>query len=411
MTFEEKKEEYARLIVQAGVHVRKGQKVVLTCPVECFEFGRMIVKYAYEEGAEEVILKWSDDPCRRMWYENAPMEVCGAYPEWTALEYNTLGKNDAAFIDLVGSDPEAFKGIDPEKMAARSKAADTALKEYNKLASSMGFKWNVSAVPTFAWAKKVFPGLNENVALTRLWDAIFEACRVGEGNASEQWLAHAEELHDRCAKLNGWQFTSLHYTNAAGTDFRVGLVEDHIWEGGADTDKKDGGKFFANLPTEEVFTMPDNRKAEGKLVASLPLSFRGSLIENFWFEFKDGAVVRFGAEKGEEHLKTLLESDDGAKHLGEVALVPYPSPVAKQGILFLETLFDENAACHFALGGCYETNLKGGVDMTEEELHEHGGNTSMEHVDFMVGTKDLKITGTLKNGEEVTVFENGTWAF
>ena len=411
MTFEEKKEEYARLIVKAGAHVRKGQKVNLTCPIECYDFGRMIVKYAYEEGASEVSVHWDDDVCARLKFDYAPMEVFEHFPEWRALELNSDAKNDAAFIHLVGSDPEAFKGVDRNKQKASRVASHEALKDYYKLQSTMGFKWNVSAVPTIAWAKKVFPDLNESVALTRLWDAIFAACRVGEGDAYERWMQHADDLHEKCEKLTAWQFTALHYSNSLGTDFWVGLAENHRFEGGADLDKKDGGRFFANIPTEEAFTMPDNRKAEGKLVASMPLSYSGNLIENFWFEFRDGAVIDYGAEKGQETLKMLLDSDEGSRRLGECALVPYPSPVSSQGILFLETLFDENAACHFALGACYETNIQGGPEMSEEELHAHGGNTSMNHVDFMVGTADLKITGITKDGEEVTVFENGTWAF
>ncbi|MBO4412034.1 MAG: aminopeptidase [Lachnospiraceae bacterium] len=411
MTFEEKKEAYAKLIVQAGVHVRPGQRVSLSCPIEAYEFARLVVKYAYEAGAIEVVTDYQDDVTARLKLENAPLSVFQAFPEWTALEKNTYAKTDVAFIHLVGSDPDALKGVDLKKLAARRKAAHEALKEYYKLQSTMGFKWNVSAVPTKAWAVKVFPGENPDTAMTRLWNAIFGTVRIGDGDPYEKWMEHAADLAERGRKLNEWQFESLHYTNALGTDFTVGLVQNHRWEGGADLDKADGGRFFANMPTEEVFTMPHREKAEGVLKSALPLSYQGSLIEDFSLTFKDGKVVDFEARKGQEALQSLLDTDEGSRHLGECALVPYPSPVSAQGVLFLETLFDENAACHFALGNCYETNLIGGAEMSDKELTSHGANFSSNHVDFMVGTSDLMIVGRRADGEEITVFENGTWAF
>ncbi len=411
MTFEEKQAEYARLIVKAGAAVRKGQKVYFTCPIESYEFGRMVVKEAYLAGASEVVIHWQDDVAARMKYDYAPLEVFETFPEWRALEMNTYAKTDVAFIFLAGSDPEAFKGVDLKKQEAAMKASHEALKDYRKAQSTMAVKWTVLAIPSRAWAAKVFPEMNVDTAVTRLWDAIFATVRIGDGDSYEKWMRHADNLAEKCRILTEWQLQSLHYENSLGTDFTVGLVENHRWEGGADKDPVDGSRFFANMPTEEVFTMPDNRKAEGTLVASMPLSYRGTLIENFRFTFKAGEVVDYDAEKGKDSLKSILESDPGSKRLGECALVPYPSPVAEQGILFLETLFDENAACHFALGACYETNLVGGAEMSEEELTAHGANISMNHVDFMVGTKDLKITGIRKDGSEVTVFENGTWAF
>lgn len=411
MTFEEKKQEYAKLIVNAGVAVRKGQKVYITCPLEAYEFGRMLVKEAYLAGASNVIIKWSDDIIGRMKYDYASMEVFENFPEWEALEKNTLAKEDTAFIHIVGEDPEALKGVDPNRIKAYRKAAYNALRDYYKLQSTMGFKWNVSAIPTRVWAQKVFPGIPAEEAMNKLWDAIFGTVRIGDGDAVEKWMKHAAVLKEKYTILNKWQLKSLHYKNSLGTDFTVGLVENHRWEGGADTDPVTGGPFFANMPTEEVFTMPHRMKADGVLYSALPLSYSGDLIEDFKLVFKDGEVVDYDAKKGKAQLKLLLESDEGSRHLGECALVPYPSPVAEQGIMFLETLFDENAACHFALGNCYETNMLGGPDMSEAELKEHGGNISLNHVDFMVGTKDLEITGITKDGEEVAVFKNGTWAF
>lgn len=411
MTFEEKKETYAKLLVKAGVHVRPGQRVIVECPIEAYEFGRLVVKAAYEEGAKVVVQEYVDYETLRLSLDHSPMEVFEHFPEWKALEKNTYAKTDAAFIHLVGFDPDAMKGADMNKFSAYIKAAHEAMKEYYKMQSSMGFKWNVSAVPTKAWAVKVFPGENPDVAVTRLWNAIFACVRIGDGDPFERWMAHADDLAARGKQLTEWQFDSLHYTNSLGTDFTVGLVKNHRWEGGADIDKADGGRFFANMPTEEVFTMPHRLRADGVLKSALPLSYRGNLIDEFSLTFKDGAVVDYDAKKGKEALKSLLETDEGSRRLGEVALVPYPAPVSEQGILFLETLFDENAACHFALGACYETNVEGGADLSEEELRALGGNKSAEHVDFMVGTADLKVTGKTADGREITVFENGTWAF
>lgn len=411
MTFEEKKQEYAKLIVRVGAAVRKNQKVSLSCPVEEYEFGRMIIKEAYLAGAADVAVDWVDDINARMKYDYAPLEVFETFPEWETLKRNTFAKSDYAFIHVVGSDPEIFKGVDQKKITARQKASFAALREYYKLQSTMAFKWSIAAIPTKAWATKVFPELNADEAVMKLWEAIFKAVRIGDGDPVAKWAEHAETLRSKCEQLNKWQLKTLHYKNSLGTDFTVGLVENHRWEGGADKDPVTGGPFFANMPTEEVFTMPHREKADGVLYSALPLSYRGSLIENFKLVFKDGCVVDYDAEKGKEVLKNLLEGDEGSKRLGECALVSYPSPISAQGILFLETLFDENATCHFALGNCYETNLVGGPDMEEDELIAHGGNVSMNHVDFMVGTADLTVTGVTKDGETVKVFENGKWAF
>lgn len=415
ITFQDKLKLYAALIVKAGVHVRPGQRVYVNCPAECYEFGRYVTEAAYREGASEVIMKFSDDVITKLTYTYASLAKFENFPQWAADERNFYAKDDTAFIHLVGSDPDALKGVSPDKLKANMKSSHEKLSDYFKLQSTMGFKWNVSAVVTKAWAKKVFPELSEAQAVQKLWNAIFKAVRI-DGTASGQlvykrWMRHADKLKKKCEILNAWQLKQVTYKNSLGTDFTVGLVENHIWEGGADLDKKDGGRFFANMPTEEVFTMPDNRVAEGRLVSAMPLSYQGSVIEHFSLDFKNGEVVSYHAEKGEELLKMLLESDEGSRRLGEIALVPFPSPISAQNILFLETLFDENAACHFALGACYETNLKGGPEMTEEELKSCGGNISMNHVDFMVGTADLSITGITKDGKAVDIFKDGTWAF
>lgn len=409
MTFEEKLEQYARLIARCGVNVEEGQDVVLRCPVESKDFVRLIVKELYKAGAREVIVHWSDDQIARLRYEYAPMEVFETFPQWRVDSQLMYAREHAAFISITGTDPEAFKGVDQSKMAAAGKASEKANKEYYDMMLRSEFKWNVAAVPSEAWAAKVFPDSPKEERMEKLWEAIFHALRIGEGDVVARWEEHGRLLGEKCRLLNEYQFVSLHYENSLGTDFTVGLPENHRWEGGADT-SPNGISYFANMPTEEVFTMPHRLKAEGRLVSALPLSYQGNLIRNFTLVFKNGRVEEFTAEEGQEVLQHMLDMDEGARHLGEAALVPYPSPVAEQGILFYNTLFDENASCHFALGACYPTNLEGGAELEEEDLKERGGNLSMNHVDFMIGTRDLSVTGITKDGKKVPVFRNGNWA-
>ncbi|MBS6195847.1 MAG: aminopeptidase [Clostridiales bacterium] len=409
MTFEEKLQEYARLIVKVGVNVQKGQDIVLRCPVESYPFGRLIVKEGYEAGAREVIIHWSDAVSRRIAYDHADVSVFENIPEWQAESMNKYAREGAAFISIAGGDPEVFKGVDSEKLKASAKASDQAYEVFYKRMSASEIPWNVAAVPSEKWAQKVFPGIPVEEAMEKLWENIFRSVRIGEGDAVQAWKEHDAFLSSMCKKLDEQQFSALHYVNSLGTDFTVGLVENHRWEGGSEGDSR-GVDFIANMPTEEIFTMPDARRAEGKLVSALPLSYEGNMIHNFSFTFHEGKVVEFAAEEGLETLKRMLDSDEGSRRLGEVALVPYDSPISNMKTLFYNTLFDENASCHFALGRCYETTVEGGASMSEEELKAVGGNTSMIHVDFMVGTSDLSITGIKKDGTEVPVFVNGNWA-
>ena len=409
MNFEEKLQQYAKLVARCGVNVEPGQDVVLRCPVVCQDFARMIVKELYEAGAREVIVHWNDDQIARMRYDYAPMEVFEDFPQWRVDSLLMYAKKDAAFISITGTDPEAFKGVSPEKMTAAGRASDKANKEFYDMMLCSQFKWNVSAVPSEAWAKKVFPDVPVEEAVKKLWEAIFNTLRIGEGDAVERWLEHGRILNEKCRMLNAYQFDSLHYKNSIGTDFTVGLVKNHRWEGGSDT-AANGIKYFANMTTEEVFTMPDRMRADGKLVSALPLCYEGNLIKNFELTFENGKVVDFKAEEGSDVLERMLNMDEGAAYLGEAALVPCTSPVAQQNILFYNTLFDENASCHFALGACYPTNLLGGADLSDDELKARGGNISMNHVDFMVGTKDLSVTGKTADGREVQIFKDGVWA-
>ncbi|MBQ8637827.1 MAG: aminopeptidase [Lachnospiraceae bacterium] len=407
---EEQIREYARLVVRTGVNVQQGQYVVVNCPAEHYEFGRLVIEEAYEAGAKEVVMRWGDSVEMRQYYLHASDETLAEFPQWKADSLNYYSRQGAGWISIGGSDPEALKGVNPMKMRIRQAASEKATEEHSKRLMASEIPWTVAAVPQKQWAKKVFPDLPEEEAMASLWKLILQAVRIGNGDAVAAWADHDSFLKKKCKMLNDHAFVKLHYENSIGTDFTVGLVRGHIWEGGSET-AGTGTVFEANMPTEEIFTMPDCRVAEGTLVSALPLSYRGNLIRNFRLTFHEGQVVDYSAEEGYETLKSLIDTDEGSKRLGEVALVPYSSPISQMKTLFYNTLFDENASCHFALGECYPTTIRGGAKMSEEELKAAGGNaTSMNHVDFMVGTADLKITGIHEDGSEVVLFENGDWA-
>ncbi len=414
---EELVREYARLVARIGINVQPGQEIIVNCSVEHYEFARLLIEELYRAGAGEVIMRWADSWGTRQYFLHVSDEVLSNVPAWNVEFYHYYSGRGAGFVSIGGSDPESMKGIDPMKMHLHSAAMDKALTEYYKRMVASEIPWTVAAVPQKAWARKIFPELAESEAMNRLWKMILKAVRVlGDGPDGEQaldavgeWEAHNRFLKEKCRMLNDYAFEKLHYQNSLGTDFTVGLVKNHVWEGG-DEVAGTGVVFEANMPTEEIFTMPDRRVAEGTLVSALPLSHRGNLIKNFRLTFHEGKVVDYSAEEGVEALRSILEGDEGSLHLGEVALVPYHSPISQMKTLFYNTLFDENASCHFALGECYPTTIAGGARMSEEELAQAGGNASMNHVDFMVGTADLIITGIRENGEEVVLFRDGDWA-
>ncbi|KNZ40941.1 aminopeptidase [Acetobacterium bakii] len=404
----EKLQEYARLIVHTGTNVQKNQYVVLNCSVLNHDFGRMVVEEAYKAGAKDVIVFWNDAKTSRLRYDYASLEALGNVPEWQAESRNYYAKQKAAVISVIGNDPEAYLGVASEKLKASNQATNKAFEPYYKKMMNSEFQWCVAAAPEVKWALKVFPELSADLAVAKLWDAIFNSVHIGREDAVKAWEKHNAFLSEKCTLLNTYHFDTLHYKNKIGTDFILGLQKDHIWEGGGEFTSEQV-YFFANMPTEEIFTTPDCYRAEGTLVSSLPLSYQGNLIENFSITFHEGKVTDYKAEKGYEFLKMIIETDENSNRLGEVALVPYDSPISNTGILFYETLFDENAACHFALGECYPTTIKDGDKMTREELLAAGANQSRAHVDFMVGTNDLEITGITQDGYEICIFKNGNW--
>lgn len=404
-------EKYAKLAVKIGLNVQKGQLVGVNSSVECAEFTRCIVKAAYEAGASQVIVNWNDDIITKTMYEYASDEVLQEIPDHVVDKMKYFISKGGCSVSIASPNPEVMKNIDPRKMMLARKASQEKMEFARKYSMENHSQWLVIAYPSVAWAKKVFPNLNEEEAVEKLFEAIFKACRVSEDNDPvEAWNDHMEKLAKHNQLLNDYNFKSLHFKNSLGTDLDLELVDNHIWSGGGEFTRK--GVYFApNIPTEETFTMPHSQKVNGKVVSTKPLSFQGKLIENFYLEFKDGEVIDFGAEKEKEALGLLLNTDPGSKRLGEVALISHDSPISNMNILFYNTLFDENASCHLALGNAYTMNLKDSDKMTEEELISKGYNKSMVHVDFMFGSSDMEIVGTTQDGKQVQVFKNGNFVF
>ncbi len=403
-------ESYARLLVRVGINLQKDQTLVIASPIDCAEFARVAQVEAYRAGAREVIMRWTDEKSVKTTYDMAPDAIFDEFPAWQKAFFNDYADLGAAFLSIAASDPELMKDVDPKRISRLSKARSTALERFRMLQMSNKNVWCVASVPTVAWARKVFPGKGEKEAVEALWNAIYKTVRVDQADPVQAWRDHQAALDVRLAFLNGHRFSSLRYRNGLGTDLTIALPKGHVWWGGGDRYEEGGYVFVPNMPTEEVFTMPHKDGANGKIVSSMPLNYNGNLIEDFWFRLKDGLVVDFGAGKGADVLKELLDTDEGARRLGEVALVPFDSPISNLGILFYNTLFDENASCHFALGKAYPTCLEGGTDMDASALKAAGVNDSLVHVDFMVGSADLEITGIKADGAEVTVFKNGNFA-
>lgn len=409
LNFESKLNKYAELCVSVGINLQKGQPLVIGAPIEAADFVRLVAKYAYELGAKEVHVNWNDDLLTKLKYENSPMEVFETFPLWYAEGMEQYAKDGAGFLSIHAQDPELLSQADPKKIAAANISSSKALKTFRNYTMNDINSWCVISVPTRNWAKRVFPDLSEDQAMEILWDAIFNATRMNVEDPTAAWKDHVNTLIEKGDVLNNKEFKSLHYTSSNGTDLNVELPKNHIWVSGGSTNSK-GVYFVANMPTEEVFTLPLKTGVNGVVYSTKPLNYGGKLIDKFKLEFKDGKVVDFDAEVGKDTLADLLDIDDGAKYLGEVALVPYTSPISNSNIVFMNTLFDENASCHFAFGKAYPTNIKGGEHMTDEELEIAGVNDSLTHVDFMIGSNDMNIIGETYSGEKIQVFKNGEWA-
>ncbi|MGN0985556.1 MAG: aminopeptidase [Candidatus Enterenecus sp.] len=409
--FEAKLNEYAHLLVEVGLNLQPGQTPRINTGVDCAPLARMCAAACYEKGARDVIVDWRDEVCTRERYLHADEAVFSEFPDYLAAKFDWMLDKGCPNLSIVGEDPEMLKGVDPNRIRASQLASAGPTKPWHDAMMASRYQWCVGAYPTRSWAAKVFPDKSPEDALDALWEAVFAVCRInGDGKGVERWKEHVETTARRAKLLNDYNFKTLHYTNSLGTDLTVTLPENHVWAGGSEL-SGGGVEFVANIPTEEIFTAPRWDGVNGRVYAALPLALDGNLVKNFWMEFKDGKIVDVHAEEGEEILRNSIAMDEGSSYLGEVALVPFDSPINNTGVLFFETLFDENASCHLAFGAAYPTCVKGGEELSEEEQKAAGLNQSHNHVDFMVGTRDLSIVGTTHDGKEIPVFVDGNFAF
>ncbi|WP_019414557.1 aminopeptidase [Paenisporosarcina sp. TG20] len=407
--FNENLKKYADLAVKVGVNIQPGQILYITASIDNPDFVRLLTKTAYEVGAKQVYVDWTDDVITRTRFEMAPSASFEEYPAWKVQEREQLADQGAAFMSIVSSSPDLLKGIDSSRIATFQKAAGTALTKYRQYVQSDKISWTVLAAPSKSWAAKVFPDLPEEQQVSSLWDAIFKAVRADVEAPIEAWSKHDDLLHEKVDYLNEKKYHKLHYT-APGTDLTIELPNGHLWCGAGSVNEK-GETFMANMPTEEVFTVPLKTGVDGVVSSTKPLSYGGNIIEDFKITFEKGRITKVEAAAGQEVLQQLINTDEGAKHLGEVALVPHRSPISESGLLFYNTLFDENASNHLAIGSAYAFCLEGGKKMSQIELEENGLNQSITHVDFMIGSDKMDIDGILEDGTKEAIFRGGNWAF
>lgn len=400
---------YANILLTKGLNLQKGQILVINAPVESSAFVTILTKEAYTCGASQVVCNWRCDDTTRLRYEYESQEQFETFPDWRREFSLSYYRQNAAFLSLISANPYLMSGIDTKKIFAWQKAQNEALKEYIDGMMASKTTWLVAAVPSKVWASILYPGLEDDAACDALWNQILQSSRADGADPLADWDAHLANLAARRQWMTEQHFTALHYTNSLGTDLTIRLPENHIWQGGAETSAS-GISFNANIPTEEIYTAPRADGVDGVVYSTKPLVYNGNVIDTFHLVFKDGKVVEAHAETGDDVLQKLVAIDEGASRLGEVALIPYHSPISLSNILFYETLFDENASCHLALGASYPTCLAGGAEMTKEETEQAGLNDSMIHVDFMVGSPDLSITGIKADGSKVPIFLHGDWA-
>lgn len=402
-------EKYAELVIQSGCNLQPGQELFLAASTDCCEFARVLTAEAYRQGARKVTVMFGDEHISRLHFEHCELEVFENFPAWQALLKNSLAESGAAVLSIISEDPLAMVGIDQNKFVAHSRASYEACKPFQDAISGGRLAWCIVGAAAPKWASFVFPDLPVDEAVSRLWQAIFQAVRVDTADPLAAWAAHRTSFDERKAWLNAQNFDRLHYTNELGTNLLVGLNAKGLWQGGGDV-TVDGIEFFPNMPTEEIFTTPDRLRAEGVVYSSMPLIHFGSPVEDFSITFREGKAVDCSARVGLDVLEATLSIDEGAARLGECALVPWSSPIQQSGILFYNTLYDENASSHLALGKGFADCYEGGEQMSEDELEAAGVNKSATHVDFMIGTADMNITGITADGQELPIFTNGNWA-
>lgn len=409
--YKEKLQQYAELLVKVGMNVQPKQPVFIRSSVETYELTHLIVEEAYHCGASDVRVVYSDPTLKRLKFENESVEHFAnhelkSYDVEARMDYVKRG---AANLALISEDPDLMDGIDSQKLQAFQQQNARAFKGYMESVQKNQFPWVVAAFPSKAWAKRVYPELSVEEAYIKFIDEVFDIVRIDGNDPVENWRQHIANLSVYAQKLQQKNYHALHYVSE-GTDLTVGLAKNHIWEDATSYVNGKEQAFIANIPTEEVFTAPDRNRVDGYVTNKLPLSYNGTIIDQFKLMFKDGEIIDFSAEKGEAVLKDLINTDEGSRRLGEVALVPDDSPISNRNTIFYNTLFDENAACHLAIGSAYAFNIQGGTEMTVEEKIASGLNDSNVHVDFMIGSSDLTIYGIFEDGSKELVFENGNWA-
>jgi len=409
-SFNRNLEKYAELVVKVGVNIQQGQVLLIEAEIEAAEIARHVVRKAYEAGAKFVQVVWYDDAVTRARFELATDDsYFSYYPEWNAAMMEQVAEGGGALLQIRMPDPDLYKGIHPDKVSAATKAAAIARKKFTTYASNNMFSWCIMIAPTKVWAAKVFADMPEEKQVDAMWETIFKINRIDMPNPVEAWHAHIQKLKEMQNKLNAKRYVRLHY-KAPGTDLSVELPEGHIWLSGGEYNEA-GTYFVPNIPTEEVFSMPKRGGVNGTLSSTMPLNLGGTVVDKFSFTFKDGKIIDHTAEVGLEHLTDLLNTDEGSRYLGEIALVQNDSPISNLNRVFYNTIIDENASCHFAIGNAYPINIENGTKMTPEELSAKGANTSLRHVDFMVGSAALDIDGELPDGTIEPVFRKGNWAF
>ncbi len=400
--------EYAKLIVRCGLNVQKGQEVQIFAELDQPEFVKMVVEECYKAKAKKVTVEWNYQPLEKIHVRNQSLKTLGTVEEWEKARQEHFCQTHPCRLKLMSEDPDGLKGMNTGKLAKAKQMQYPIMKSYRDRRDNWE-QWCIAAVPGAAWAKKMFPELSRSKAVEKLWEVILETSRVN-GDPIANWAEHNEKMQAHADHMNSLNITSLHYTADNGTDFTVGMIPEAIWRAAGDTSLQ--GIFFnPNIPNEEVFISPMKGVAEGIVYSSKPLSYQGQLIDNFWIRFENGKAVESGAEVGADLLKTMLEMDEGSAMLGECALVPQKSPIAESGLLFYNTLFDENAACHLAVGTGFPDTIRDFDKKTLEECRALGINESMIHVDFMIGCDSMNIDATCADGSTVAIFRNGNWAF
>ena len=401
-------DKYAQLAIKIGVNIQPGQKLLVRSPLNAADFTRKIVKEAYEAGAKHVEVLWSDDDVTRTRYDLAPDEAFLEFPAYYVKAHDVAIDENWAILSVVVANPDLLKGVPAERIANANKAAGEAMENFRQALQADKISWSIVAVPSPLWAAKVFPELPTDEQVEALWNAIYAATRVDQPDPITAWEQHINTLKEKEVFLNNNHFKTMHL-KAKGTDLTIDLPSKHLWCA-ADSTNAAGNMFLANIPTEEVFTMPAKEGVNGVVSSTKPLIYSGNVIDNFTLTFEKGKIVDFTAEQGQDILEGLLNTDEGARYIGELALVPFDSPISNSNLLFYNTLFDENASIHLAIGSAYAFNLEGGKTMTKEELEANGANQSITHVDFMIGSADMSIDGIKADGTVVPVFRNGNWA-